>query len=446
MFAGCVIYRCQITLVTAVTDVKWRFEFSMSQKFIIFCMLFLCSVMTHFAFFGTPREVVFDEVYFGKFVSSYDRGSEFFDIHPPLGKLLVFSVMRLCDLHLHTDFSQIGNLYEGNEQYILRFLPCVVGTLIPLIIFIIALKLNYSVHAATILSVLLIFENALVVQTRFFFLDGFMIFFGLLAILCYLSYRKCDRNIFLYTAVIFGTMAASVKWTGATFLFLIVIHYFFLHIKKKWKQIIKASLLFVAFPLIIYMSFFIIHAWIVACNVENYSSDQKQTCDLDSVMRNISWNNFTETNYSMYVASRDLEQEHPYSSKWYTWPFMIKPIYYWTDGHETNIYFIGNSVVWLFGLVSVPVAIFVIIRGRDMEDVTMHYLLAAYFINWLPFALIGRAMFLYHYLSSLIFSVMIGVYLLDKHDLLRKCDVVIVILVLCAAIALCPITYGVRFY
>ena len=36
-----------------------------------------------------PNETVFDEVYFGSFTSSYVARQYFFDIHPPLGKLVL---------------------------------------------------------------------------------------------------------------------------------------------------------------------------------------------------------------------------------------------------------------------------------------------------------------------------------------------------------------------
>lgn len=37
----------------------------------------------------SPREVVFDEVHFGKFARAYFTGEHYFDIHPPAGKLVL---------------------------------------------------------------------------------------------------------------------------------------------------------------------------------------------------------------------------------------------------------------------------------------------------------------------------------------------------------------------
>lgn len=51
------------------------------------CLLFVMAACVRFYGIGFPNGVVFDEVHFGGFVSDYNLGKWFFDIHPPLGKL-----------------------------------------------------------------------------------------------------------------------------------------------------------------------------------------------------------------------------------------------------------------------------------------------------------------------------------------------------------------------
>ena len=51
--------------------------------------LFLLALLSRFALLNHPRQVVWDEFHFGKFVDGHINGEYFFDIHPPLGKLLL---------------------------------------------------------------------------------------------------------------------------------------------------------------------------------------------------------------------------------------------------------------------------------------------------------------------------------------------------------------------
>ena len=59
-------------------------EMNKSHYFFIIGV-FLLSLFLHFVAIDYPKEAVFDEVHFGKFVSGYLTGQYFFDIHPPLG-------------------------------------------------------------------------------------------------------------------------------------------------------------------------------------------------------------------------------------------------------------------------------------------------------------------------------------------------------------------------
>lgn len=58
-----------------------------------------------------PREVVFDEVHFGGFASHYLKGTYFFDVHPPLGKLIIAGLGHLYGYKGTFAFKNIGNPY-----------------------------------------------------------------------------------------------------------------------------------------------------------------------------------------------------------------------------------------------------------------------------------------------------------------------------------------------
>jgi dolichyl-phosphate-mannose-protein mannosyltransferase len=81
----------------------------------------------------------FDEVHFGKFASQYLRREFFFDVHPPLAKLLLAFAGWVIGYDGHFDFDNIGDDYLVNHvPYIgLRTLPAIMGTAIPPLLYLI---------------------------------------------------------------------------------------------------------------------------------------------------------------------------------------------------------------------------------------------------------------------------------------------------------------------
>lgn len=78
----------------------------------------------------------FDEVHFGKFASYYLRGSYFFDVHPPLAKMMLAAMGYFIGYDGHFLFDNIGDKYnDNNVPYIgLRALPAFLGAMtVPLV-------------------------------------------------------------------------------------------------------------------------------------------------------------------------------------------------------------------------------------------------------------------------------------------------------------------------
>jgi dolichyl-phosphate-mannose--protein O-mannosyl transferase len=164
---------------------------------------------------------------------------------------------------------------------------------------------------------------------------------------------------------------------------------------------------------------------------------------------------FMELNVRMYTANATLTAGHPYASKWLSWPFMIRPIYYWYEtsaptntipvGSSSRIYLIGNPIIWwasTIAILSILIGLFQGILKRNLPDKTSIFLGIAFLINLLPFIGIQRAMFLYHYMPALIFAIVGLVYLIDQYENKNKIFIVLLVLSTLSFIFFSPLTYG----
>ena len=168
---------------------------------IAIAVLLALSLATHFAWFGYPDMTVFDEVHFGKFLSAYFTHAYYFDIHPPLGKLILAGWGWLWGFQPGFSFSNIGDVFPDNTYMALRFLPSLAGSLLPLVIYFIARKLKMGWPAALAAGLFVALDNALVVQSRLILLDSFLLLFGFGAVLCWLNSRdKPNRYPWLLAA------------------------------------------------------------------------------------------------------------------------------------------------------------------------------------------------------------------------------------------------------
>lgn len=421
-------------------------------------IIILLSVGTHFAFFGHPNQTVFDEVHFGKFISGYYTHEYYFDIHPPLGKLMIAGFAKIFDFKPEFSFASIGEKFPDNKYLALRFLPSLAGTLLPIVIFLLALQLKFTPQGAFVAGVLVVLENALLVQTHYILMDGFLLLFGFLTLLFYFKYlnakpgsaisgnsgRKAHPEILLLGMAILGGLTISIKWTGLTFLALpFLIELYQIYKQKEFKHVLKLPLYFLMVPLIIYFSVFVIHFSLLTKpgpgDVFMKPNFQKE---------NVS-SKFTELNIQMYQSNQRLTATHPYGSSWYSWPFMTRTIFYWVS-ENSRIYLIGNPIVWWTSTLAIIILLlrnfqFSILNFQKIiyktESIAL-VLLGGYTLNLLPFIGIKRVMFLYHYLTALIFAVLILVYLIEKQQHAKKIFIALIISSAIAFVYFAPLSYG----
>jgi dolichyl-phosphate-mannose-protein mannosyltransferase len=116
----------------------------------------------------------------------------------------------------------------------------------------------------------------------------------------------------------------------------------------------------------------------------------------------------------MYNYHSKLVATHPFSSAWWEWPLIMRPIWYYNGqevsaGNVSSIASFGNPAIWWLGLFAVIAAIFV---SRQRKDKGMFVILIAYFSQYIPWMLVSRLTFIYHYFAMVPFLILCIVYIM----------------------------------
>jgi Gpi18-like mannosyltransferase len=128
--------------------------------------------------------------------------------------------------------------------------------------------------------------------------------------------------------------------------------------------------------------------------------------------------------FSMWNYHTQLKETHPYSSPWYQWPLMVKPIWYYSGssavppGTVSTIVALGNPVVWWGGTAALVVLLW---RRFRKPDAAAWFIAIGALAQYLPWAVIPRKLvFLYHFFMTVPFLVLALVYVLREWSERRK--------------------------
>lgn len=244
---------------------------------IVQILLFVAALATRMWMLGHPRAVVFDELHFAKFASLYMKRIFFFDVHPPLGKLLLALAGGFSRLGDNADFDHIGAGYSPSfPVYTMRLLPAVMGSLVVPLVYQIAVELHLSRWAALLAGFCIVFDNAILVQSRFMLMEGMLLFFMCLSLYSYLKFRNLSHREFSVqwffwlslTGICFAC-ALSIKYVGFFTAVLILIH----ATRDYWnmladvsksdlclvKHLLVRTLLLLTVPILCYILVFYVH-------------------------------------------------------------------------------------------------------------------------------------------------------------------------------------------
>jgi dolichyl-phosphate-mannose--protein O-mannosyl transferase len=459
-------------------SINWLIKFL--ERNYLFVILAILAFTIHFAFLSYPSQTVFDEVYFGKFSAAYFNHEYYFDIHPPLGKLIIAAWAWITNFDLVFNYDKIGTAANPELFFTLRFLPAFFGSLFVLLFSWFAYLATQSKRIALIAGILILFDNAFLVQTKITAIDVFLLFFEILTFSLFLLYQKeksFSKKWFIclaLTGISFG-LAISIKWTGLAAIGIIGIVLFFKIFSArttKWlspnnnsagkitklKEAIVSALVISAIGFLVYLVPFYAHFDLLD---KSGPGDAFMSTEFQSELKNgrkntpnplSFWEKFTELNGAMYRYNTGLTATHPYGSTWNQWPFDKKPIWYWyQDALPGNsekvgkIYFLGNPIIWWLALGAITLTIFRLVSQKERREITpfMYFLILAYFANLLPFIGIKRVAFLYHYLLSISFAILILSIYLEK--IWQKDKAIFAALMFFIAISfmiIAPLSYG----
>ncbi|PWN50026.1 putative PMT4-dolichyl-phosphate-mannose--protein O-mannosyltransferase [Violaceomyces palustris] len=168
------------------------------QDFPLMAALLVAALALRFYKIWNPAEVVFDEVHFGKFAGYYIRREYYFDVHPPLAKLLNALAGYLAGFDGKFEFDNIGDSYITNKvPYIkMRALPAIIGSLQVPLLYAIMRESGYPTTIGAFSACLLLFDNAHIAQDRLILLDAPLILFMMLSLYSYIKFYKLRYNEF----------------------------------------------------------------------------------------------------------------------------------------------------------------------------------------------------------------------------------------------------------
>jgi len=238
----------------------------------VFFLISAISFATRYYRLEHPRAVVFDELHYIKFITLYLKRIFFFDPQPPLGKQLMTLVAYFVGFKGDLTYAKIGDPYKPELPILgLRLLPCISGSLIAPICYLISIQLGYRQLTAALVSVLIITENSLLTQSRFLLLEPTLILFSVLSIYCYLNFAKQHSIGWLSLASISATLAACTKYSGfySFGLILALVTYSWWHLLDQLdtRELVRRTVLYfccvLIVPIVIYLAIFYIHlAWL----------------------------------------------------------------------------------------------------------------------------------------------------------------------------------------
>jgi Gpi18-like mannosyltransferase len=377
----------------------------------------------------------FDEIYHGRTAYEFIKGYQVYETtHPPFGK----------------DLLSLGILLFGMNPFGMRFMHVITGILLMITLFFLGRMVLNSRFGAYATMALGMMDFMPFVQSRYSTIDTSSVLFIALMFLFTLKYVK-EQEVrpgplksigTIILIFVFAGLAAATKWTavygiaGVVCCFVLVeIRKFMAYWRERAKLVVKlpkpvvgkggkikrptklsafdlevrneisklnksfwlknfattlglALILFLIIVPVIYALTYI--PFLGTKNVDLFTS-----IGIQEVLK---------SQKDMFDYHSKLNATHPFTSFWWSWPFNFKPLWiYGNDnpppGMKSTIVTLGNPFIWFLGIVGLCILIYQLLVNRRLT--IFHYIFICFFSVYLPWVLVTRIAFIYHYYPCL---------------------------------------------
>ena len=158
---------------------------------------------------------------FGKFGSHYLKREFYFDVHPPLGTMLVGLSGYMAGYNGSFEFKS-GEKYPDELNYtFMRAFNAFFGAVCVPLAYYTAREMNFKRPAVWFVTLMVLCENSYTTISRFILLDSMLLCFTFTTVLCWAKFHRLQNQPFtlewftwlIMTGISIG-LVDSVKWVG----------------------------------------------------------------------------------------------------------------------------------------------------------------------------------------------------------------------------------------
>ena len=373
---------------------------------------------------GWWNSTYFDEIYHARTGFEFLYGKAPYETsHPPLGKILMSVTIAIF----------------GMTPFGWRFAGALAGILMLPGMYLLVKQLTKKTGLAALACLLMALDCQHLTQTQIATIDSFPVLFIIFEYFFmlrfiqtdFLTEKKSASFIPLLFSGLFMGLSIASKWigiyAGAGLAVLFFAHCFYMIRKASLKAeeselrhaicrtlilCVWCILCFILIPALIYLLSYIPYFAYMSGRINSLKDYIAEVIKAQIGMFN-------------YHSKPGLGMDHYFYSPWWEWPIIGKPMYYASQEYipegftlRNSIFCFGNPVIWYGGLAALAYCVFRFVQSRRYRlegtdylwhiravnpDIRYSFILIGFLSQYLPWVLVPRGTYIYHYFASIPF-------------------------------------------